>query len=159
MARDYFINGETLVTVDGTELGVCSDPIVVSVVNNHLDINVDAFGRGVPMQQYLIGEASIGMSLVHFDRGVLDTALRKSHAGATVGVMPRAGTLMSGFYMALRMSSPQASKPWRFPTAYITNENQYPLGTERSLAVLTWRALPIVADPQTALGAILWDYT
>ena len=45
--------------------------------------------------------------------------------------------------MSVHIASPVEAKPWRFPTAYLTNRPmELPLGTSRSLVILNWRAIP-----------------
>ena len=105
------------------------------------------------------------MSLVHIDRQVLDSSIGLSTGAGTAGTMPKTGALMGkeGFYQVLRITSPVASKPWRFPSAYLSASFTVPLGVERSIYRLTWRAVPYQADPygggNGAQGAILFDYT
>lgn len=160
MARDYFINGETMVSVNGAQLGLSEGPVVVSLNLHHLDIKVNSFGDVPPECQFMLAEANVRMTLVHVDRGVLDTAIASSMGGASIGQMPRAGTRMSGNYISLSISSPVGSKPWTFPSAFMTQSPmEFPLGAERSLIVCTFRAIPHVADPATAAGAVLWTYS
>jgi hypothetical protein len=162
MARSYFVNGETLVTINGSELGLASDPVTVTLDSKYLDIKVNSFGDVPPEVQFMLTEAQIHMTLVNFDRTVLDTALALSQGGtSTVGQMVSAGTLMgaNSNFFSLRLQSPVAVKPWTFGHAYMVDAFDFPLGVERSLVTCTFRALPYVADPKTAAGAVLWTYT
>lgn len=169
MARTFFINGPALVKVDGAELGLSDSPIQVTVNPKHLDIVVNAFGTeggGIPPEiQQMLADVTISMSLVHIDRGVLDTAIRKSMGGgSSAGTLAKAGTLMgaNSNYMVLGIASPDGAKPWRFPTAYLAGSMSIPLGVERSIHRLDWRAVPFISDPWNggvgAQGVVLWDY-
>lgn len=162
MARDLFINGETTVSAAGSVLGLASDPIVVSLDLKGLDVKSNSFGD-VPFEvQFMGGEATIKMTLVHFDRAVVDTIVAKSMGGAAIGQLPRAGTRMGGGgnFFALSLNSPVGSKPWTFPNSYLTGTPiEFPLGAERSLMSLTFRAIPYAADPSTAAGVVLWTYS
>lgn len=162
MARDIFVNGNTMVTADGAELGIGENSVTISLTYKHLDVMVSTFGgsQGVPHEvQAMLAEASISMVLANVDPGVLDTVIRKSMASSSIGVMPIAGTLMGGnsFFTSLRISSPVAGRPWTFPTTYLAdNPISWPLGNERSLVSLTFRAIPYQADPSSAGGAVLF---
>lgn len=184
MARDFSINGESLVQVKGAagttianlaELGLAEGPISVTLDLRHKDILLDAWGGEIPADvQVMLGAANIAMGLIHMDLAVLDECLRLSFGGpATMGQVSRAGTrlgantarLAAGWkYVSLNISSPIAGRPWRFYNAYLTGPPLvYPLGTEKSVAVLNWRAIPYTTDPwQGGVGAanqILFDRT
>ncbi len=68
------------------------------------------------------------------------------------GVLPSMGTPMGGnfpplssgnHYMSLSILSPQGNYPYRFPTAYMpSNPLEIPLGTNKSIVRLSWRAIP-----------------
>ena len=189
MARDFFTNGETMVSVRGnlatilisTQLGLAQDPIEITINHQHMDVGVDAWGgRRIPPEiQYFLSDATIRMNLVHIDRDRLDDCLRLSMGGvATVGLVPRTGTRMmnngalyssANSLIELHLSSPVGGKIWRFPAAYLTGPPvEFPLGTERSIIKLTWRAIPhpaigTILDPwgggTGSTGAILWSHT
>ena len=184
MSRDFFINGESLISVKGaagstianlSELGLAEGPVSVTIDLRHLDINLDAWGNQIPADvQVMIAAANISMGLIHMDRSNLDECLRLSMGGPTsIGMVSRAGTRMgantarfaAGWkYVSLNTYSPVAGKPWRFYNAYLTGPPMvFPLGTEKSVSVLNWRAIPYTTDPwQGGAGAanqILWDHT
>lgn len=184
MARDYFLNGETLVKVKGSvagiqnlaELGLAIDTIVITPNFRHKDIRIDDFGPDIPAEVlWHLSDARIRMTLVHFDRNVLDSCLISSMAGANGGTIPgtfsSCGTPMGGgvalfavnnFYISLNLLSPVGNKPWRFRTTYLTNPPiEHPLGTGHSLVVLNWRAVPypISSIELISKGTILWDHT
>ena len=187
MARDYFINGESMVYVKGradsaignlTELGLASGPILVTPIFHHQPINVNALGTAPAEMQFMLAEARITMSLVHFDRTVLDVCLTESMAGApAVGQLARAGARMGNnlprfaaggalgnHYIGLNIASPVGQKPWRFFYSFLAERpTEMPLGAERTICVCSWRAIPYTQDPwgngTGAQGALLFDYT
>ena len=66
-------------------------------------------------------------------------------------------------YIALGILSPVGNIPWRFYASYLTgNPITYPLGTEKSLVQMNWRAIPYAQDPwgggTGAQGVILYDH-
>lgn len=185
MTRDFQISGPALVRVKGhtgssipvaTDLGLSDGPIQPQFTYNHNNLSVDAFGgqAGVPPDvQWMGAEASITMTLVHFDQAVLAECMRLSMANASAeGVMRRAGRRMGNnlarfavgnSYISLSITSPDAGLPWRFLTAFLTGTPmQYPLGVERTGVILQWRAIPYQADPYGGgtgqEGAVLWDH-
>ena len=183
MARDYFINGESLVSFKGnsassigslTQLGLSTDPIRVTLELHHKDIIVDAWGPEVPadVQQFLAA-VTVNINFIHIDRTVLDYCLQESMGGTTaVGTLARAGLRLGGgvsrfavgnHYIGLNISSPVAAKPWRFYFAYLTGTPvDVPLGTEKSVISTTWRVIPYTTDPYGggtgSLGTLLWDH-
>lgn len=193
MARDIFVNGETMVLVKGPadsptlsatqQLGLADGGIRVRLNSNHLDVNADAWGRAPFEIQYLLSDVTITMPLVHFDRTFLDECLRLSMGGGqgAVGRTSRAGRRMGGnvpqfavgnSFIGLILSSPVGEKPWRFWYTYLAGSPmEFPLGNERSVVQLTWRAVPYTNDPwgggsaqpSTVAGAgadeaIIWDH-
>lgn len=184
MARAFFINGESLVQVKGrsdssigslSELGLAEGPIRVRPRNFHKDINVDAWGMAPPDVQWMLGDLTVAMTLIHFDPAVLETCLMLSQGGgqASVGQFNRAGTLMGNNtarfgagnnYIGLNITSPVASRPYRFYYAYLPDDAiDWPLGTEKSVVELRWRVVPFTTDPYGggtgARNYILWDRT
>jgi len=197
MTRDYYINGETLVLVKGnvlsgiptlSQLGLADSPIVLSERYHHMDIEVDAWGRRVaPEIQTFLVDVFITMRLVHFDPAILDACWRESLAGAPAeGATSRAGARMGNnqprfaagnHFIGLNLTSPvgpqNIPKPWRFLYAYMNDRPRiFPLGTERSLVDVSWRAIPATDDPYGggvmqplttfgtgAQGAVIWDHT
>lgn len=183
MARTFFVNGESMVTVRGnssssigstTQLGLSDGPIRISIEFRHKDIQVDAFGGEIPPDvQWMLAAASISMTLVHYDVNVLQSCIQESMASSSSeGTMSRAGDLMGGgnplysagnSYIALGILSPVGNIPWRFYASYLTgNPITYPLGTEKSLVQMNWRAIPYAQDPwgggTGAQGVILYDH-
>ncbi|MDE2098089.1 MAG: hypothetical protein KGL39_12620 [Patescibacteria group bacterium] len=169
MARDYFVNGESLVYVKSanfgggalTQLGLSEGPIRIRPNFRHRAIKVDAWGPGSPAEiQTMLFDVNIQMTLVHFDRSVLDSCLTESLGGGTllggdnVWRLNRAGVRLGnaaasqttnnhfiGLYITGPTSSP--SKPWHFWFSYLTGPPMdFPLGTERSAVGLNWRAIP-----------------
>lgn len=170
MARDFVISGPALVRVKGnsgsaipvaTDLGLSDGPIQVQVTYKHTDLFVNAFGgaNGVPPDiQWMGAEMLIPMTLVHFDEAVLQECMRLSMAdSAGEGIMKRAGRRMGNnlprfspgnSYISVSITSPDLGLPWRFLTCYLAgNPLQFPLGVERTGAMLNWRAIPYAIDP------------
>lgn len=181
MSRSFYINGESLVYVKGaagtniaslSELALSDNPITVTVIPKHKDIIVDAWGEAPPEVQFKLAEVIVNIPMIHFDATVFEECVRLAMGGATnPGQMARAGTLMGGGvtrfaagnkYISLNIVSPQASRPWRFLSAYLTQPiGQWPLGTEKSVVQTQWRVIPYTTDPYGAgVGAqnyTLWD--
>jgi len=179
LSRTFYVNGETMVTVKSStfslsQLGLAEAPIAVSMDFRHKDVVLDAWGSEIPADvQFKLAACNIQMTLIHFDPAVLDQCLQNSMATTTaIGTTGRAGTLMGGgvgrfvagnYYIGLNLASPVFGKPWRFFYAYLTQQPMtFPLGTEKSITTLNWRAVPYTTDPwgggTGALGAQLWDY-
>lgn len=158
-----------------SELGLTDEQGIVTISLNfaHEEINVDAW-RGAPAEmQWMLADATITMTLINFDYNVLNTCLLLSMGGApgmNVGQMGRAGQLMGNGlprfapapnggaastgtnagnnYIGLNLSSPVGQLPWRFFFAYLAQPPiNIPLGTQKSLMRLTWRAIPYTTDP------------
>ena len=184
MARDFHINGESLIYVKGAagstvanlaELGLAEGPVSVTIDTRHLDINLDAWGTQIPADvQVMNSAANISMGLIHYDREVLRECLRLSMGGPTTeGQVARAGTRMgannarfaAGWkFISLNIASPIDGLPWRFYNAYMTGPPMvYPVGTEKTVTVLNWRAIPYTTDPwqggNGSANQILWDRT
>ncbi len=171
MARQYFINGETMITVKGNatsliatvqELGLSQDAISVTEDYNHDDIAVDAYGNtnGInpPDQQIFGAQVVVKMNLVHYDVLILQECVRLSMGNAPVeGQLSRAGTLMGGNqplygtannFISVGISSPVGGIPWTFLSCYLFQRPvTYPLGTKRSIVDLLWRGIAYSVDP------------
>ena len=183
MSRDYQINGPALVYVKGnvscgistlTELGLAADPIQVTYEFQHLDIQVNAWGQVPPEVQTMGGAAHVSMTMVHFDDAVLDVCIRESLGGASAaGKLAAAGTRLGGgvarfaagnHFIGLNVTGPVQGKPYRFLYSYLAGQPvSIPLGVERKLTRLTWRAIPYTTDPWNGglgqAGADVWDNT
>ncbi len=177
MSRNWFINGESMVYVKGPagslianlqELGLSDNPIQITMVPKHKDINLDAWGEAPADVQFKLAEVIITMGLIHFDPLILMDCVRLSMGGAAqFGRMARAGTLMGGavprFHasnklVGVTIASPQEGLPWRFLTCYLAQPiGQWPLGTEKSVVQLQFRCIPYTYDPwQGGAGASNW---
>lgn len=102
MARDYQINGATMVSVKGrsdsligslTQLGLPFSPIRVSPTFAQKPITLDAWGGIVPNEiQAMLAAVTITMDLIHFDRTVIDLCMIESMGGApAIGSTAAAG--------------------------------------------------------------------
>src|SRR5436309_431633 len=138
MARDFTIPGESLVSVKGnvtttisslTQLGLADSEIRVTPVFKHRDITVNAWGEAPPEIQWMLGWATIRMTLIHVDTAVLQAVVAESMCapsggGPTAfGQMGRAGSRMGGGgarfapgyrFVGLNISAPISGLPWRF---------------------------------------------
>lgn len=170
MSRQYFVNGATLVKYGGAELGITDRNGIVTITITPQDegIDVDAWGATPPELQLMNAEASISMTLVHYDPVVLAAAVQAAMGGSAPGVVGQPGALMvaGGLLVPLQLSSPIGQKPWTFPNAYLPgNPIQIPLGVRKTLVSLGWRAItvPSNGDPyqngQGALGVPLFTNT
>lgn len=185
MTRDFQINGPALVRVKGpsgsaiatvTDLGLSDQPIQFALNYRHTDLSVDAFGGqgGVPPDvQWMGGDMTIPMTLIHFDEAVLQECLRLSMCGsAGEGIMREAGRRMGNnvarfgvgnSYISVSITSPDLGFPWRFLTCYLNGTPmQFPVGVERTGVILSWRAIPYAIDPYGggtgSEGVVLYDH-
>lgn len=192
MARDYFINHQTLVRVKGgahlgtnpvgvlSELGLCSEAIRISPTFAHKGVNVDDFGPDVPADvMWQLAHVDVSMNLVHYDTDVLEACMDESMGGGRgtngtglAGVMAPAGRLLGGrkavFASGCHLISLNlvGNTPWRFRACYMTAPPyEYPVGNERSVVKVNWRAIPYVTPTSAGTtelrssGAVLWDRT
>ena len=151
MARDFYINGETLVKVKTRTVASGNEDVEESLIGSNLfelgltdgliritptfkrkDIYVDDYGPGVPAETMtLMAEASVEMTLIQFDQDILDLVIGESTGGSLAGSFQQgAGVLMGNdaelfdedcYYVSLNLLSPVESKPWRFPTCYLAD--------------------------------------
>jgi hypothetical protein len=183
MASDLLINGETTVQVIGAagsaiatlqELGLTEDQIRITPRWRHRDMNVDDFGTEIPPDvMWMLADCLIRMTLVYVDRAILNAVLKESMCGgAALGSLKAAGTPMGGgealkstenHYIELRLTpaAPVIGRQWTFPATYLAEQPyEEPLGVERSLVKLTFRAIPFVPFSAGAellsTGATLW---
>ncbi len=164
-----------------TQLGLCVDDIRVTPTFKHKGMTVDAWGEVDVDVQWMMAEVAITMNLIHFDQLVLDACVAESMGGAPdVGAAGRAGTRLGGglarfaagnHLIGLNIEAPVSGRPWRFYYAYLAQSpTTYPLGVEKSIVAVHWRAIPYTNDPwgggsaQPATvagtgseGAYIWD--
>jgi hypothetical protein len=185
MTRDVIINGETMLAVKSsafalTNLGLAEAPVRISFEYKHEDINLDAHGRAPLDMQFMLEAAHVTANLIHFDPTVLRAcmALAAASAGAILqggtgveGSFPRAGTRLGGglpqfaagnSLISLNLSSPVLVLPWRFFYTHLVEALEWPLGNERSVVNVHFRAIPYMVDPWNGgLGALstqLYDH-
>lgn len=166
-----------------SELGLATDAIKIEINARWYDVQADDYGNGGPLggdvpPEILImpADAIITMNLIHFDRDVLDTCMVSLGGnGGTIGQLVAAGTALGGGlavdsgtqslnkYISLNLSSPAAGKPWKFPAAYMMERPmEFPVGVEKSVVKLVWRAIPYVGVSVTAPTSgskVLWTHT
>ena len=165
-----------------SELGLADSPVRISFDFHHADMNVDAWGTDIPVDvQWMLLGANITMNLIHFDKNILDVVVQLSmgadpvnnngsltqmgRAGQRLGnnqprFGPAVGNPGTGYqagnnYIGLNLTSPVLGKPFCFFYTYLTgNPYELPLGTEKSVVPLNFRAIPYTQDPyQGGLGA------
>lgn len=183
MSRYVYVNGESLVYVKGpagsaianlTELGLSDNPITIVLQPMHKEVTADAWGD-VPFEvQTMLASVSVSMTLIHFDPAVVEELARLSMGGgAQAGQMGRAGTLLGNNlprfaagnnFFGLNIASPVGQRPWRLFTCYMPQPAvQWPLGANRSIISLSFRAIPYVQDPwRGGIGAqnyAIYDHT
>lgn len=161
-----------------TELGLCSESIHIAVMNERLNIRVDAYGNAPPESQFMGAYARITMTLVHFDKDVLNACVQEGwgsspafgqlgHAGSLMGngkVRFAPGGVNGNHFIGLNIVSALGALPWRFFHATLAKAPiDFPVGTERSLVHLEWEALPYSIDPWNggngSFGVSIWDHT
>lgn len=193
MSRDFIVPGPCMVYVKGEdkpgsglrqrkELGLSEGPIQVSLNIRHKKIMASDYGSEVPAEMlWMLVDATIQMSLVHYDVNVLDDCIKASMAGSSPSSLNGAGIPMGGnvdnldegcHYISLNLypvGTPTAVviSPYRFFSSFLTGSfGAIPLGTERSVIPLTWQAIPYKALPipsdgsvpeLTSANAILYD--
>lgn len=151
------------------ELALAADPVRITLNYYHRDINLDAWGGQVPADtQFMLADATIRFTAIHLDRAIMSECYRLSQCGPSgyPGLMGRAGQRMGNnqalfsagsaatganagnFYITLGLSSPVGQLPWQFFYCYLTGTaSEWPLGTEKSMVPMTWRAIPFTRDP------------
>ena len=196
MARDFHIAGEAMVSVKQgspagaiatlSQLGLAVGGIRISPTFHHLDIHTDDWGGGVPAEvMWMLCDVHIDMTLIHYDRTLLETCVQESMGGAiSDGTLIGAGKPMGGLqsaglasnhYIRLNLASPVDGRPWRFLSAYLAHRPlEMPLGTKASEVRLNWRAIPYQAlntaeglptstyangNELKSAGVVIWDHT
>lgn len=164
------------------ELGLCSEQITITPKFIHQDIPVDDFGGTIPPEVlWMMSECNINMTLVHYDRDVLMICVQEAMGGGdgsftlllNDGTCGKGGIPLGGggpmfasgnHLMSLNLISTNPDDYfWRFKSCYLNSTPlEIPIGTERSLVTLNWRAIPYV--PMNSSGEInassgrLWDH-
>lgn len=183
MTRTVYVNGEAMVYVKGmagslianlSELGLADSQIPLTFRPIVEDVIVNAHGRVGCDTQVFLEDCLITMNLVHFDPTILAECYRLSKgAPSAAGNVARAGTLLGAGlarfaagnkFIGLNIASPVGSLPWRFFFAYMTGPAfSFPVGNDRTVTTVNWRAIPYQADPWGgglgAQNAPLWDNT
>lgn len=181
MARGYQVEGEVMVKVKGsssrplisslTELGLASDSIHIIPRYVHQDIYTDDFGTDVaPETMQKMMDCQVFMTLVHYDKVVLEACMREAGCEPTAGLafslgpggQPMgAGQAMFGAknrYIRVYLvpaSLPTSGRPWRFLSCYLNSEPlDIPVGVEKSLVHLSWKAIPYAKPESNTLGEV-----
>jgi hypothetical protein len=174
------------------ELGLCLHEVHVGLQFKHKELSCDDFGPTIPAEvMYNLASATIALRLCHWDISVVNRCWSEACGGNAFpgdvlgmnGVLQNAGTLppngltlgrgrqpmaSGNHYVSLNILSPQLQYPFRFPFTYITGDppSVWPMGTEKSILDVTFRAIPYVppltpgGTPQelSSSGAVLWGY-
>lgn len=170
------------------ELGLSSEAIRITPKFNHVDFKCDDFADTPPDVFYALAECRVDMTLIHYDPSVLERCMVESMGGGGIvasgitisgimsaGVMAPSYTPMGGgkdlmtsgnhYIMLNIVPNTIEREPWRFPSSYLADRPlELPLGTERSLVKLSWRAIPYAyigsLDNKeiSSSGVVLWDH-
>jgi hypothetical protein len=173
MARNIFINGESLVLVKGpagsaiagiTELGLAESQLRISIKPKTKNVNVEAWGEAPVDVQRMNSVAAVSMNLIHYDKAILKECIRLAMGGAAYGQVSRAGALLGGgaplldatnSLISLNIASPVGQDPWQFLASYLNEPiGDILLGVEKSVITLSWMCIPYTSDPwQGGIGA------
>ena len=184
MARDLYIFGETLVSVEGKapainsdtsdpnnsgpgELGLAADMVRIMPQWNYKDLRADDFGPAVPPETlWMGGICFIGMTLVDFDKDILELCEQAAMGitdGSQDGSMAEFGIPLgaTSSFIKLTLGS-DLQDPYIFPYCHLMGPPyQRPLGVERSLVTLQWRSLPFMPPSQggevSSTGTNIWQ--
>lgn len=170
MARDFYINGETLVSVKGpvnsniaalSQLGLSDDMVRVTPTFYHDPLHVEAWGKTPVDMQVMLLAAKVHITLIHYDVAVLNTCIALSMAvtggtpGLNDGTTNRAGTRLGNnqvrfaagnSYIGLNLYSPIGGIPYRFLYCYLLDPTT-PLGVQKTVVDTTWQAVLYTQDP------------
>ena len=178
MTRQIYVNGETMVYVKGmagsaianlSELGLSDDQITIRLIPHYDPVMLNAHDQAPVDMQTFLEEARITMTLVQYDPDVLAECLRLSvGAPNSAGQLARAGTLLGkglarfaagNCFIGLNLASPVGNIPYRFLYTFLEDPAAaIPLGTQRSIITLNWRAIPYLADPWNGGAGALNTY-
>ena len=191
MARAFYVNGESVVSIKAgghvqspvsmsgsatVLLGIAEGPIRITPVYHQEGIHTDSMGPRMPVEiMSELAEMKISMTLIHFDRDILDVCVSEGLCGYDVNdetsSRDKAGFLMGNnlallasgnHFLKMGIESHVAGKPWRFEAAYLDgNPFDFPLGTDRSKLLLNWKAISYVtmgAEGVLTVANPIWDY-
>lgn len=142
-----------------TDFALTESPMTMTFKFVHSDITMDAAGGVIPVEiQANMTEVIISASLIHTDVAVLQELMRLTMGGGNAfGQTGRAGTLMGGGvarfqpgykFVGLNLTSPVLNLPWRFLHSYLMSPlGAWPLGTQKSVIPVTFRAIAYSPDP------------
>lgn len=181
---DEGLGGAELNSTGGriVELGLASDSIKITPRFVHKGIHTDDFGGVIPVDvQWMMADCLVEMTLIHYDVDVLDTCIRQTMGGVDNGISPglcgAAGTPLGAggavgssrtnlVFVYLQPTPTNEQAHWRFPSCFLMDKMEYPIGTEKSLVKLTWCAIPHVELGRTGSArgrlrskdAVVWDH-
>ena len=161
MAKAFYTQGNTLVKYDNSELGYAENAVKIVPRFHHKDIYADDFGPDSPaLILWMLADFTIEMTLVYFDQTVIYNAIKDAMGGGTLGQFAGAGTPINGKQLDIESSTDATGNNWSFPKAYLAERPmEWPLGNERSLVHLTFRAvgLPTAAAEVKSSGITLFS--
>lgn len=147
------------------ELGMTSESTQITVNYGQTDVYTDDYVPGAPAEVLtgMYRDAFISMTLVHFDEDVLNMCIANAAGSSDAALQGSPGVPMGRwkdvteegcFYVELYLQpairfgleqglvTARQEKPWKFFHAYLQGNWTYPIGAEKSLVKLQWRAVP-----------------
>ena len=155
--------GPCHLTYAGGTMGYGLDGFEVEIVAHHRAVKYDVFGGadGPPADfQMMLGEAFISGTMEAFTWSVLYQAISNAFAGASLGQMPAAGTLLgaNGFLKPLLVPSPTDDLPWLFPSSLLISPTRFHKGTITSQIPILFHCIPYGGNvPDSSAGLVLWQ--
>lgn len=168
MARVIHLNGEAAVK-SGTgasntleDWGVSVNGVTMTFHPMTEKIFTDTFGPYVQFDdQQFLETATIDIDFVFYDQAVWEHCIVRTMAGAALGTMPAAGTLLgaTGNYFRLLIMSPSDGLPHNFLSSKIIDGMVVPVGTRRTIPKVSLEAIPYTGSAGSSAGAVLFNRT
>ena len=185
MAASIFIPGPCIVKVKAgahvtdpvamsgsavSPLGVAEGEVEIIPRFNTKDINCDKLGPMVPADVIRqLYDARVRMTLVYYDRSVLDVCFEEAQAGYDFSQADNntAGRTMGGnkalyasgnHYISLNVTGAVGGFPFRFQAAYLEGIQTIPMSVTRSKVQLDWRAIAYMTADEDIQNTV-WDYS
>lgn len=161
------------------QLGLTSEAVTIVPRFRHKEIYTDDYGKEIPAElMCYMADAQVNITLVHYDEDVLQICMQETMGGGdgsfsvlgNDGIMPRGGRLLGNnismyfsgnHYLSVSLFPAASVKGWRFTSCYLNSQPLViPVGAERSLVQLSFRAIPystMTSGEVLASGVVLWD--
>ena len=153
MAFDIFSQGNCKITTGLGELGFSQDQVRIIPRFQHRDVMADDFPATPALILWMLADVIVEMNLSYFDANILDACIKMSMSSSTFGTFVGAGTIQTFTTLQVGGSGDQGA-PWNFPKAYLAEQPmEWPLGNERSVVRLRWRAVGIPTAAAEVLSA------